>query len=564
MAAVIKTDKRSIFLICLLIFAFAFGVRLPGIRWGLKNELHNQSYHPDEPLIFDFIHRSYVFRPQSQQEYYNYGTLYYAVLRTSEAIGVATGDMHPPASYDLKDVKSPQQWDELNTYVSQFDYYGRLAGALLGALTCVVVFLIMRRWTTVLGALAGATLISLSPAHVEHSRFQTVDITALFFLSLATLAAVRLLREELVDEKRWWIDVILAAALAGCAASTRYSNGLIALGVMAAIAIRRPKNWPGMIVAVPPIALLAFALTTPGVITDWNYFITNFQYQASHANTGHGLVFVGRPSGFFYHLYELMMGISVPAVVLGLAGLVYAAIRKHKWAWVVLAFFIPYYISIGMLQVMFLRYDFPLYIGMACGFAYAISALQRRMNNQWIALGVAVLALSGIENPQAGVRGTLLFTKWMTSPDPRDVAGYAVKDLCNKTPNLDIGVPGTSPWFWSAAVIKDAEFVYFHPEVQRGYLAQTQNPHVVGFASGQVPMYATYSSYESEDAERLKDRIDLEPDALAEVQTNVNLVRAINRTYIPVATFGDERPGIHDLEYIQPKIYLLEKSPALR
>ena len=80
-------DKKRVVLISLVIFIIALAIRLPGIGWGLKNDLHNQSYHPDEPLIFDFVHRTNLFRGPTEREYYNYGTLYYAVLRTAETVG---------------------------------------------------------------------------------------------------------------------------------------------------------------------------------------------------------------------------------------------------------------------------------------------------------------------------------------------------------------------------------------------------------------------------------------------------------------------------------------------
>ena len=558
----LKGDKRSVALIAFLVFVVGFAIRLPGIGWGLPNTLHNQSYHPDEPLIFDFVHKSTIFHPETQREYYNYGTVFYAVMRVADSVGVIAGGKHPPASFDEKAVtSSPQAWNDLNSYFGQAVLWGRIAGALLGAATASIIFLILRRWISLLGALAGAAVIALSPAHVMHSRFMTVDVTALFFLSLATLACVRLLRPELQENKAWWRDVIIAAALAGVAASTRYSNALMFIPVAIALCIRRPQGWTAMLLATPFIAAFAFAITTPGVITDTSYFIDNFSYQASHANSGHGLVFVGRPSGFLFHIYQLMIGITAPATVVGLIGIVYAAIRKHHWAWLLLGFFIPYYLSIGSVQVMFLRYGFPLYIGVACGFGYAISAIQRRMNNQWAAAGLAALCLLGIENGQSGARGVALFTKWMTETDPRDEAGAYIADQCKQIPNLDIGVLGTSPWFWSAAVMKDADYaMYKTPEVQAQILAATRNPHVVSFTSGDTPLFATYSSYEVEDAIRLKDNLDLDIQSLSDAHIGNEQVRILNERYSTVATFGGGGPTIHDLEYIRPTIWVMKRK----
>jgi hypothetical protein len=555
----VKSDRRSIVLICILLFAVAFGVRLPGIGWGLKNSLHNQSYHPDEPLIFDFVHKSHVYRGPEEREYYNYGTLFYAILRVADVAGQTFGGIKRP-SLELKDVKSPQDWDNLNAYVSQCDLWGRIASALFGAGTAVLVFLIMRRWVTQVGAIAGAALIIFAPAHVEHSRFQTVDIISLFFVALAALAAVRLLRPELRDPKKWFGEVILAAALAGCAGSTRYSDALMVLAVMMAVAVRRPKGWVWMAASAPFVAIIAFCLTTPGVVTDSSYFWSNFQFQATHANTGHGLVFVGRPSGFIYQIYELMIGISILGVVFGIGGLLYAAIRKHQWAWVLLAYFVPYLISIGTLHVMFLRYGFPLYLGVACGFAYAISAISLRANKSWVGVAVAAMALLSIENPQGGIRGTILFTQWMTGTDPRDAAGHYIADLSKLTPNLDIGILGSSPWFWSASIMKDAAYVEFlPPSQQQQILAQTRDPHVVSLMSGQVPMYMTYSSYEIEDAARLKGRTDLDLESMSEVQLGQAKMEAVDQLYAPDRVFGGDGPTIHDLEYIRPTVWIVKR-----
>ncbi len=549
---------------CLAIFIVALGIRLPGIGWGLKNEFHNQSYHPDEPLIFDFAHHTNLYGEPNEHQYYNYGTLYYAVLRTAEAVGVATGKVRPPTTLLPYTEATPQQWDATNTYSSQSILAGRYASAIAGAATAVLIFLILSQWTTLIGALAGAALIAFSPAHVEHSRFQTVDIVSLFFVTLATWACLRMLRDEVKDPKRWMVEVCVAAALAGCAASTRYSDILMIFPVWAVLAIRRPKRWLPMALIAGVIAVIAFCLTTPGSITDTQYFLDNQQFQASHANEGHGLVFAGRPSGFIFHIYEMMIGIGALPVLLGLGGLVFAAYKKHVWAWVVLAYFIPYYITIGVLHVMFLRYDFPLYVAVAVGFGYAVSAVQRRIarpsNARLAAVGIAFLCLVGIESEQSGIRGAALFTKWMASTDPRDEAGQHVKDLASQIPKMDIGFVGESPWFFTAPVIKDGDYLQFHPEEAESYLAKTQNPKVLSLMSGQLPMFVTIGSYQIEDGQRLKDRTDLDPDDAKNVATNVAMFSALNRIYNVDQVYGQGGPTLHDLEYIRPTIWIYKRK----
>ena len=531
-----------------------------GIGWGLKNELHNDSYHPDEPVIFDYIHKSHVYRGPKETEYYNYGTLFYAIVRASEAVGTAVGQIHKPESLDIADVHSPDQWDQLNAYASEAILWGRYASAFFGALTCVVIFLILRRFAATLGALAGAALVAFgTPAHIEHSRFQTVDAISMFFVALGTLAALRLLRSELATQKGWWGAIALAAAIAGCAASTRYSDALLLLPIWTALAIRRPRNWPIMALAAAAIAVAAFCVTTPGFVTDHDYFMSNLQYQAAHVDNELTVVFVGRPPGYIYHTELLMIGIGYGAVVIGLAGLLYAAIKRHAWAWVTLAFFIPYFISIAILHSMFLRYGFPLYVGIAIGFGYTISAIQLRSNMKWLAGLVALLALIGVESPQSGIRGVVAFTGWMMGTDPRDEAGQYLKDIAAQHPGLEVGLVAP-PYFTTPAVLKDGEFIYYNPDVGANLIKRSHDPHVTAVSHLHTPPYVTYSNYEFEDAQRLKSVPDLPPQFVESTKNFNDFYDWLHTVYNEDKVFGQNGPSVPDLQYIRPEVTVLKRK----
>lgn len=554
------SGRTATVVICALLFLVAFGIRLLGIGWGLKNDLHNDSYHPDEPVIFDYIHKSHVYRGPKETEYYNYGTLFYAIVRASEVVGTAVGQIHRPESLDIGDVHNEQQWDDLNAYASEAILWGRYASAFFGALTCVVIFLILRRFATTLGALAGASLVAFgSPAHIEHSRFQTVDSISMFFVALGTLAAVRLLRSELSTNKRWLAEVALAAGVAGCAASTRYSDALLVLPIWAALAIRRPRDWPVLALVAAVIAALAFILTTPGFVTDHDYFMSNLHYQAAHVDNEVTVVFVGRPPGYIYHTELLMIGISYAAAIIGLIGLLYAAIKLHPWAWVVLAFFIPYFISIAILHSMFLRYGLPLYVGIALGFGYAISAIQLRSDSKWLAVAVALLALVGLESDQSGIRGVITFTGWMMGADPRDEAGQYLKDLAAEHPGLEVGLVAP-PYFTTPAVVKDGEFIYYNRKLGATLLQRTRDPHVVPVDHLHTPPYVTYTNYEFEDAQRLKNVPDLPPEFVEGTKSSNDFYDWLHQVYNEDKIYGQNGPTVPDLQYIRPEVTVLKRK----
>lgn len=554
-----RVSRQKLTLILgLAIFVVSFAIRLFGIGWGLKNDLHNQSYHPDEPLIFDFANKSHLYSPPSMHEYYNYGTLYYAVLRGAAALGSINGEPRPD-DLETASFGKTSKFD-YNSYASQFHLWGRYASAFAGAMTAALIFLALAPFVGWIGAGAGAAFIAFSPAHLEHSRFQTVDVVSLFFLALATLASLRLLRLEGASARRWMAEAALAGALCGLAGGTRFSNVLVVLSVLAALTIRRPQNWLALAGIAVLAAGLSFVIATPGIVTDTQYFLANQQYQLEHAKHDTSLIFVGRPSGYLLHIQYLFEGVTTAASFLGLGGLLWAGLTGRKWAWVVLAFFVPYYLSIGGMELKYLRYGFPLYLGTAAGFGFAIGQL-RKNTSRLLAGLAATLCMWGFAAPQQGLNGDLLFTRWMMQTDPRDEAGMYLKNIAKAQPDMSVGFLGESPWFWSAAMVPDASVLKFLPPEERAaYLADTRAPRVVSFMSGEHPEYATYSSFEAEDALRLKNRTDIPIERLGDVVQANGMFDALYQSYLPDRTFGGDGPTIHDLEYIRPTIYVLKRK----
>jgi hypothetical protein len=278
-------------------------------------------------------------------------------------------------------------------------------------------------------------------------------------------------------------------------------------------------------------------------------------------SAGHGLVFVGRPPGWAFHLQQLSAGIGIVPLAVGVMGLGYAAFERKAWAWVLLAFFLPTYVLLSSQAVMFLRYGFPLYIGVAAGFGWVISYLQRRVGNRWVAAGTAAIMLIGVESSQSGVRGATLFTQWMNEPAPQDQAGAYIKNIASNTPGMQIAIFGDSPWFYTASVLKDSSFLRFQsPSVREEYLSRTRNPHVLTFASVQgYPDYATYSSFEVEEALRLRDRKDIDISYWGDIQLTTAKVDQLNAEYETLVVFGTDGPRVHDLEYIRPTVWLLKR-----
>jgi hypothetical protein len=351
-----------------LLFAAALALRLWGIGWGLPDDKRHWSYHPDEPVLYAYSQQIEPAKLDFEPGFYNYGTLYLTLLRVTSDVARTYSNAGPVESGE------PQIWMEMRTA----HLGGRIVSALAGAGTAVVLFLMLRRRLGDPAALAGALVVAFAPGHVVHSRFQTVDVLAAFFLSLSALFALRLLpggKKEAEDPPQpaaAMRQALWCGVFAGLSAGTKYTGilGLFTLFAAAAYLPRGRRLAPAL--AGAGAALAVFLLATPGAFLNSAKFLEDFRYEMQHTSQGHGLVFAGLPSGFFWHLYNLVIGVGPLLVLLGLGG-AGAALRKgHPEAFALAAFALPYYLLIGRAEVLFLRYTFPLLILLAFGVAWLV------------------------------------------------------------------------------------------------------------------------------------------------------------------------------------------------
>lgn len=526
-----------------IIFALAFALRLIGINWGLPNNLHYQSYHPDEPINFaaslqiDPAH--FNFTPG----FYNYGTLYLTIAK------VASGYCPPPAS-DTK--------DSIAVYERCCLFAGRIVSALAGAGTAWVVFALLRRRTLTFGAAFGGIAMAIAPGFLVHSRFFTVDVTATFLFALSLYFALRLLPNKNGEQPTHFIRwAILAGLFVGLSAGAKYAGALGILAVFAAIALSSGKQKSILFVLAPFVALIAFIVATPGVILDQARFKADFIYELAHTQSGQGLVFVDTPPGYIAHILGMSVGFGTLAMLMGIGGLAYAAYKKHRWAWTVLAFALPYYLLIGHSEVKFLRYEFPLYVPLAIGLGWAVGQSHQRGGWGRAAVILGIFAVGG------QLRNSIQYNIWMAATDPRDEAGAFFKNEAAKHPSLTVGVTD-DPWFYTPALYKDSAMS--RPEwASHGLQAMTQAtaPKVVYFTLDQKPDYVTYSSLESYDLDRLSNAKNLSPNDQARVDQWKAKETRLEQGYVPFKRFGGEEPPRiyeEDLEYVHPYVYVWKRK----
>jgi hypothetical protein len=593
---------RKVWFIPLVLTLFALALRLVGIGWGLKNDLHNQSYHPDELPILAASQQIEPSQLKFTPGFYNYGTLYLTLLRVESMAVAAYGGR---AAGDDADA----EW----TYVSRCHLAGRVLSAIAGALTVLFLFLMLRRWVNDVGATMGALLVAVAPAHVMHSRFQTVDVLGMLLLVVSIWFALKLLPAAKRDNARaavdegsddlhpptpssclqeegeteptadarsaWrsepWCISAAAGAFAGLSASTKYTGGLAILALFAVLFVVREKGWVKQLLAGVGACVVAFIVGTPGVLLDSARFWRDFSYEMQHTASGHGLVFAGMPSGFFTQITNLLVGIGPFLVLLGLIGLGLAARRKQVWVWAVLAFAVPYYVLIGRSEVMFLRYSFPLYVGLAAGFGFLMAAAhETRGRLIWVVM-LGITGLGGID--PGGLRAAATMTVQMASEDPRDAAARYLKEQAKGKPDVAVGLV-SDPWFYTPPLYPDTNLPRAVPQKDReALMLEAREPKidllvpdgpsaVLGWDAAKLeaekPQFVVFSSYETVDRLRLAAMKDLPAEFKPYVGQTSKFIDQLEKTYERDKILGGGLSAIHDYQYPSPTLEIWRrKSP---
>jgi hypothetical protein len=320
-------------------------------------------------------------------------------------------------------------------------------------------------------------------------------------------------------------------------------------------------------------AIVAFLLVCPGAILDSEAFMRDFKYEMLHTSTGHGLVFEGTANGFVYHLGNILQGFGSVAFLLGASALVWSAYRKQVWAIALLAFMIPYYVLIGRAEVKFIRYTFPLYVGLAVGVGAAIGLGQKQQKWGRLAVGAGIIAVGGLD--MGGMIGTVRFTGYMIGQDPRDSAASYLKQQGVGHPDLVVGLP-EDPWFWSAPLFKDStvgrrsmppkqRLAAMNSEsVPKETYVMTDKGSPTQFDSRLIteikPGFITMSSLEYADPQRLQGRSDISDTGKALAKQYTDFMAAVSRDYELDKTFGDDMSLVQDLAYVQPRVLVWKRK----
>ena len=284
---------------------------------------------------------------------------------------------------------------------------------------------------------------------------------------------------------------------------------------------------------------------------------------------------MGTPSGFIYHLGNLLVGVGAVLTLMGLAGLVYFAWRKQVWILALLAFFIPYYVLIGRAEVKFLRYTFPMYVALAAGFGALMAKSHQKKGWGHAVVAFGIVGLGGLDS--RGFLGTAQDTALMMGEDPRDQAVRWLRSQAGPTTSVGLA---EDPWYWNPPLAPNATSMRMGPNQRPGWLAELRatskppltlivdaNGYVTSFNPqlvAQSPEYITFSSLESDPRERLNGRKDVPTDGQAEADRYIDFMKALSQTYVEQkqVRFGSQARLVEDMQYINPVVMIWKRKAA--
>lgn len=412
--------RKSLPVPLLAVLAVALAVRLWGISWGLPSALHYFSYHPDETaVLFYSTIQMNAFAGKLLPGFYNYGSLQLYLVEFANCLGYLFNAVNIVIHDFSKDYDS---W-------ARMTLIGRLLTVTMGVWTVGLTYGIgTRLWNARAGLLAAA-LLAVMPLHAQHSHWLTVDVPATFWITLSLYWSTRLLqaREAGVDSLGLWQRVkpaVHAGLTAGFATATKYNAALVILPILyAALPVKRDAPSIRQTLTWSILALVAFALAfligCPGSLLQSNAFIAGVAFEARHVSAQADLPFQQTGSGFVFHIANnLFYGMGWPLLLIALASVVYAAVRRERQDGLLAVFALPYYVLIGLAVVRYARYTIPLLPFLALWSGRMLDDLLASTKSTVRQAGVALTAVALLAT--AGF--CLYFIAPMAGVDPRDRA----------------------------------------------------------------------------------------------------------------------------------------------
>ncbi len=332
------------------VLLLALALRAWGLAWGLPTDTHYFSYHPDESVVLEAAMGMNVFAGHLLPGFYHYGSLQLYLVCFANSLAFVFGG----ANIVIKDLAADHaQWARLYLI-------GRGLTVAMGVGTVWATYALGRRLWGHPAGLWAAGVLAITPLHAQQSHWLTVDVPAAFWGVLAllwTAKADHALRQDR-HGKDVWRAALWAGVFAGLAAATKYNMALVLLPLLLLCVLGRHVK---LLLVGLVSGIAAFLIGCPGALLDTRPFLSDVRFEWVHVSRQPGPTFEDTGSGFVYLVtHTLDAGLGLPLLLLVLASVCYAAVRRTRGDGLLAAFAVPYFCVISLAAVRYARYAVPL------------------------------------------------------------------------------------------------------------------------------------------------------------------------------------------------------------
>jgi 4-amino-4-deoxy-L-arabinose transferase-like glycosyltransferase len=328
-------NSRRVFIGSVLALGLvALWLRVWGAGWSLP-----YVDHPDEPAVVTVILR--IIQGDLNPRHFFYPSLIIylqaLVFKLHFWLGLLSGFYSEPLTL-------PRSTHFYTTIPAAF-VWARVFTALLGTAAVLALATWGGRCVGRREGLIAAALLALSPWAIVHSHYITVDGPAALTGLLGLLALVPVLR------RGSWRDYLLAGALLGLAAGSKYQNVILVAPFCLAHALR----WRGALLqqaapllAAGALSALVFLLTTPYIILDFPGFMHDIETLFTSYDAGHGDIGHAWPL-WRYLRFHWQEGLGPLPFLLLLVGTV--ALARRDWPLAVVLLSFPLLLILALLRM---------------------------------------------------------------------------------------------------------------------------------------------------------------------------------------------------------------------
>jgi len=332
--------------------------------WGIDFGLPNTNARPDEPFVVNTAVKFGTgdFNPHDFSWPHLYFYLLFGLFGLYFVVGRFIGRYTGVSGFEAEFITNP----------TNFYLIDRCFSALFGVATVWLIYHVTSQLFNKKTALVSALFLSLAFLHVRDSHFGTLDVAMTFWVTGALLFSLKSYQTKAMKY------YILAGALAGLAASTKYPGGAVVVSIVTAHFFNVLEEKGGIlklgvdrrILSAAVISGLAFLIGTPFALFNFSQFTTQFMFEVDLGQQGHE---ISGYSGWSYHLgYSLWYGLGWPFLVAALFGILLLIKFCPKKAVIFLAFPVTYYLVFATGSSVFLRYMVPLIPSLSVTAAWAV------------------------------------------------------------------------------------------------------------------------------------------------------------------------------------------------